>query len=289
MSLRKSINIKNPITVLNGSGDSLQLYYQSIASIPILSHEDELVLTEKYHEHGDLEAAQSLVLAHLRFVAHIARSYKGYGLNMADLIQEGNIGLMKAVKRFDPAHGVRLISFAVHWIRAEMHEYIIKNWRLVKVATTKAQRKLFFNLRKAKSNLGWLTAEETKNVAQDLGVKIEEVTEMERRMASADISFDPSSDDDDEDYFSPASYLHSHDANPAQLIEHDNLLEDHQEQLKDAFLKLDERSRDILKRRWLQEGKPTLHDLADEYAISAERVRQIENNAILKLRKLIAQ
>ncbi len=283
-------NIQSPAAVLNGPGDSLQLYLQSIASIAILSHEEELALAERYHKHGDIEAAQSLVLANLRFVAHIARSYKGYGLNVADLIQEGNIGLMKAVKRFDPSLGVRLISFAVHWIRSEIHEYVIKNWRLVKVATTKAQRKLFFNLRKLKSNLSWLTAEETKNVAKELGVKVSDVTEMEKRMSGMDITFDPSVDDEgNERSFAPSSYLHDDRSNPAQALESHDLLEDHQEKLRNCMLDLDDRSQAIIKRRWLDEDKPTLHDIASEYGVSAERIRQIESSAILKLRQLIIE
>jgi RNA polymerase sigma-32 factor len=227
------------------------------------------------------------VLSHLRFVVHIARGYSGYGLPVGDLIQEGNVGLMKAVKRFDPAQNVRLVSFAVHWIRAEIHEYVLRNWRLVKIATTKAQRKLFFNLRRMKKNLTWLSAEETAAVARDLGVSPSEVTEMEKRLAARDMSFDPTPETDDEETYSPASYLPATDADPAEKVEAAEWEDDSSERLRGAMDRLDERSRDILQRRWMSDDKATLHDLADKYGVSAERIRQIESNALGKLRGMM--
>ena len=232
---------------------------------------------------NDLDAAKRLVLSHLRFVVHVARGYGGYGLPLGDLIQEGNIGLMKAVRRFDPNVGVRLVSFAVHWIRAEIHEFVLRNWRLVRVATTKAQRKLFFNLRKAKKHLGWLSKEEAEAVAADLGVTTREVTEMEKRLSGRDLSFDP--DPEDDENFAPATYLPSPNSDPAQSVERDDEGANDHERLSAALAKLDERSRMILSRRWLAESKATLHELAAEYGVSAERIRQIEANAIGKLKK----
>ena len=232
----------------------------------------------------DLEAARQLVLSHLRFVVHIARGYIGYGLPMGDLVQEGNVGLMKAVKRFDPDVGVRLVSFAVHWIRAEIHEYVLRNWRLVKIATTKAQRKLFFNLRRLKKNLAWLTDAETRAVAQDLGVSPAEVTEMEKRLAARDLSFDPLPDSDDEDSYSPAVYLRAADADPSALVEREEWEDTTADRLGVALEGLDARSRDILKSRWMSGEKATLHELAERYGVSAERIRQLEANAIKKLR-----
>jgi RNA polymerase sigma-32 factor len=228
------------------------------------------------------------VVSHLRFVVHIARGYLGYGLPMSDLIQEGNVGLMKAVKRFDPDVGVRLVTFAVHWIRAEIHEYVLRNWRLVKVATTKAQRKLFFNLRRMKRNLGWLSDTETKAIARDLGVEPREVTEMERRLSARDMSFDPAPDtsDDDESY-SPSLYLTAAGADPSTLVEESEWEDASATRLSEALETLDERSRNILQRRWMTDDKATLHELADEYQVSAERIRQIEANAIRKLRPLV--
>ncbi|MGH8205002.1 MAG: RNA polymerase sigma factor RpoH [Steroidobacteraceae bacterium] len=271
--------------VLAGPVGSLDAYMQTVSSIPVLDRDEEYMLATRYREDDDLDAARQLVLAHLRFVVHIARGYAGYGLPVGDLIQEGNVGLMKAVKRFDPEVGVRLVSFAVHWIRAEIHEFVLRNWRVVKVATTKAQRKLFFNLRKAKKNLGWLSHDETKAVASDLGVKPEEVTEMEKRLASRDLSFDPAPDTDDEDgNFMPAAYLPSPAPDPAAALEADDWEEDSSNRLAAALDTLDERSRDIVQSRWLAEDKSTLHDLAGRYGVSAERIRQIENNAITKLR-----
>ncbi|HLU05503.1 MAG TPA: RNA polymerase sigma factor RpoH [Woeseiaceae bacterium] len=269
---------------LAGPVGSLDAYIQAVGSIPVLTKEDEQALSRRYRDEEDLEAARDLVMAHLRFVVHIAKGYRGYGLPLNDLIQEGNVGLMKAVKRFDPDYGVRLVSFAVHWIRAEIHEYVLRNWRIVKVATTKAQRKLFFNLRKNKKSLAWLSNDETNAVADDLGVSPEEVTEMERRLSSHDAVFDPGPDADDEQMFTPAAYLPSPDSDPAVLMEDMDWHEDATSRMSEALTNLDDRSRRILETRWLAEEKQTLHELADEYGVSAERIRQIENNAIKKLR-----
>jgi RNA polymerase sigma-32 factor len=267
---------------------SVDAYLERVSHIPVLNREEELELTNRLHRDGDLQAARQLVMSHLRFVVHIARGYTGYGLPVSDLIQEGNVGLMKAVKRFDPNVGVRLVSFAVHWIRAEIHEYVLRNWRLVKVATTKAQRKLFFNLRRHKKNLGWLTDAETQAVARELGVEPKEVTEMEKRLSSRDLSFDPAPDADDEDgSYTPAAYLPQPDADPAVLIERDQWDGDVADRVGAALATLDERSQQILKRRWMTDDKATLHDLAAEYGISAERIRQIEATAIKKLRHLV--
>jgi RNA polymerase sigma-32 factor len=269
---------------LAGPVGSLDAYIQAVGSIPVLSKEDEQALSRRFRDEQDLDAARDLVMAHLRFVVHIAKGYLGYGLPLNDLIQEGNVGLMKAVKRFDPDYGVRLVSFAVHWIRAEIHEYVLRNWRIVKVATTKAQRKLFFNLRKNKKSLAWLSNDETNAVADDLGVSPEEVTEMERRLSSHDAVFDPGPDADDEQMFTPAAYLPSPDADPAVLMEDLDWHDDATTRMTEALTNLDDRSRRILETRWLADEKQTLHELADEYGVSAERIRQIENNAIRKLR-----
>jgi len=274
---------------LTGPIGSLDAYFDAIGRIPVLSREEEVALATRFHSENDVEAARQLVLSHLRFVVHIARGYLGYGLPMGDLVQEGNVGLMKAVKRFDPTVGVRLVSFAVHWIRAEIHEYVLRNWRLVKVATTKAQRKLFFNLRKHKRNLGWLTAEETQTVARELGVSAGEVTEMERRLASRDLSFDPAPDaDEEEESYSPSAYLPAHDADPALEVERAEWDDDVSDRVASAMSQLDARSQAILRARWMSEPKATLHDLAAQYGVSAERIRQIEANAIKKLRALVA-
>jgi RNA polymerase sigma-32 factor len=253
-----------------------------------LSKEDEQALAHSLRDDEDLDAARDLVMAHLRFVVHIAKGYTGYGLPLNDLIQEGNVGLMKAVKRFDPEYGLRLVSFAVHWIRAEIHEFVLKNWRIVKVATTKAQRKLFFNLRKKKKTLAWLSDAETKAVAKDLGVKPQEVTEMEKRLHSRDAIFDPTPDLDDERNFTPAAYLPSPDADPAKQVEATDWKDDATTRMTAALNILDDRSRRILEERWLTEDKMTLHQLAAEYGISAERIRQLEVNAIKKLRNAMA-
>ena len=268
--------------MLAGRLGNLDQYIQAAASIPVLTAEEEYELATRFRKENDLDAARKLVLSHLRFVIHIARGYAGYGLQFGDLIQEGNIGLMKAVKRFDPEVGVRLVSFAVHWIRAEIHEFVLRNWRLVKVATTKAQRKLFFNLRKAKNHLGWLTKDETEAVARDLGVTPREVTEMEQRLAGYDLSFDPDPSDD-EDY-APVAYLPAPGSDPALAVESDDWQSDSHERLGRALDALDPRSRDILARRWLSDDKATLHELAAEYQVSAERIRQIEANALKKLK-----
>jgi RNA polymerase sigma-32 factor len=273
---------------LTGAIGSFDAYADAVSRVPVLSREDELVLANRFRSENDLEAARQLVLSHLRFVLHIARGYAGYGLPMGDIVQEGNVGLMKAVKRFDPAVGVRLVSFAVHWIRAEIHEYVLRNWRLVKVATTKAQRKLFFNLRKYKRNLGWLTAEETKAVARDLGVTEQDVTEMERRLYSRDVSYDPAPDtDDEEEVYSPAAYLPAADADPAVAVERAEWDDDVTDKVAVAMSQLDARSQAILRARWMDEPKATLHDLADQFGVSAERIRQIEANAIKKLKKMV--
>ncbi len=268
--------------VLAGPLGSLDHYIQTVNATPVLSAEQEQVLARRLRDDGDLDAARELIVAHLRFVVHIARGYMGYGLPLGDLVQEGNVGLMKAVKRFDPDVGVRLVSFAVHWIRAEIHEFVIRNWRLVKVATTKAQRKLFFNLRKSRKHLGWLSQEETEAVAADLGVSAREVTEMEKRLSGSDVTFDANPSDEDD--YAPVAYLPSPDADPAQAIEAADWEADQHERLSAALDSLDERSRNIVMRRWLAEGKSTLHELADEYGVSAERIRQIEAAAIRKLK-----
>ena len=273
--------------VFAGPIGSLDSYIDRVSQIPVLSREDEVALAVRFRSDGDLDAARQLVLSHLRFVVHIARGYLGYGLPMGDLVQEGNVGLMKAVKRFDPNVGVRLVSFAVHWIRAEIHEYVLRNWRLVKVATTKSQRKLFFNLRKMKKNLTWLSEAETQAVARDLGVEASDVREMEQRMSARDMSFDPVPEADEEEAYSPAMYLPASNADPAVEVEREEWEEDSTDRLSAALGRLDERSRDILKRRWMTDDKATLHELADEYGISAERVRQVEVNAINKLKGLM--
>lgn len=271
-----------PIQQLVPGGD-LSAYIQSVGSIPVLSPERERELAEDLFYHGNVEAARQLVMSHLRFVVHIAKSYKGYGLAQADLIQEGNVGLMKAVKRFDPEKGVRLVSFAVHWIKAEIHEYVLRNWRIVKIATTKAQRKLFFNLRSAKKELAWLSNDEVHAVAADLGVDVAEVRRMEGRLSSVDVGFDADSDDE-RGPVAPVHYLEDHTADPALLLESDNLEESNHQNLSLALSDLDERSRDILQSRWLGDTKATLHDLADRYGVSAERIRQLEQAAMKKLR-----
>jgi len=273
---------------LAGPLGSLDAYLERVSRIPVLSREEERKLAERFRNEEDLAAARQLVLSHLRFVVHIARGYSGYGLPIGDLVQEGNVGLMKAVKRFDPSLNVRLVSFAVHWIRAEIHEYVLRNWRLVKIATTKAQRKLFFNLRRMKKNLTWLSAEETAAVARELGVTESEVTEMEKRLAARDMSFDPTPESDEEEVYSPAAYLPSPDADPALQVEEAESEEDESDRLRGAMDRLDERSRDIVQRRWMVDDKATLHELADKYGVSAERIRQIESSALGKLRGLMA-
>ena len=270
---------------------NLSAYTSLVHKTPVLTAEEEYELATRLQQDGDLEAAQRLVLSHLRFVARIAKGYSGYGLPVADLIQEGNIGLMKAVKRFDPEKGVRLVSFAVHWIRAEIHEYVIRNWRIVKIATTKAQRKLFFNLRSAKKRLGWLNQAEVEAVAEDLGVTPGNVLDMERRLAQPDTSFDLPTDVDDDDHnFSPSAYISGPDnSDPSLLLEHDDFSNHQHQKLTNALANLDERSRDIVSQRWLNDDKKaTLHNLADQYHVSAERIRQIESNAMKKLKTFMA-
>ena len=269
---------------------SLDAYIGAVHRIPVLSVEDEQALARRFLGQQDLDAARELVHSHLRFVVHVARGYNGYGLPLGDLIQEGNIGLMKAVKRFDPDQGVRLVSFAVHWIRAEMHEFILKNWRIVKVATTKAQRKLFFNLRRSKKRLGWMNAEEVRVIARDLNVSEREVVEMESRLSGRDIGFDaPSDEDDDHAPPSPAAYLRTHDEEPSQIYEREDEEDSKLALLREGLGELDDRSRDIVMRRWLDDdNKVTLQELADEYGVSAERIRQVEANALKKMRALFA-
>ena len=283
-----ALAMTNHDLALAGPVGSLDAYIQAVGSIAVLSKEDEQTLATRFRDEEDLDAARELVMAHLRFVVHIAKGYTGYGLPLNDLIQEGNVGLMKAVKRFDPAYDVRLVSFAVHWIRAEIHEFVLKNWRIVKVATTKAQRKLFFNLRRKKKTLAWLSAAETKAVADDLGVSAKEVTEMEKRLHSRDAIFDPTPDLDDERNFTPAAYLPAPDSDPAKQVETADFNHDATTRMTAALNILDDRARRIIEARWLTESKMTLHQLADEYGISAERIRQLEANAIKKLRNAMA-
>lgn len=271
------------LTVPTGSS-SLEAYIHSVTSISMLDAEAEYELAKRLQETGDLQAAKQLIMSHLRFVVHVAKGYSGYGLPQADLIQEGNIGLMKAVKRFDPDVGVRLVSFAVHWIKAEIHEYVLKNWRIVKVATTKAQRKLFFNIRKAKTRLGWFSDEEVTMVAENLGVSKADVTEMESRMAAQDPAFDLTNDQDDEHDFAPVHYLEDHSSDLAENIENDNWESNANGRLLSAIKTLDERSQHILRARWLDDDKVTLQELADTYQVSAERIRQLEKNAMNKLK-----
>ena len=281
MSTGKNLQVIDPIT----PGRDLTAYIASVNSIAVLTPEHELELAKQYYYDDDVDAARQLVMAHLRFVVHMAKTYSGYGLSQADLIQEGNVGLMKAVKRFNPEVGVRLVSFAVHWIKAEMHEYILKNWRIVKVATTKAQRKLFFNLRSQKTGTHWLTEAETLAIAEDLGVDPAEVTRMESRLSGRDVAFDMPVDADEESAWqAPQQYLEDQSMDPAMVVESADYVAHEENQLSEALSSLDARSRDIVARRWLSEPKATLHELADEYGVSAERIRQLESNAMKKLR-----
>jgi RNA polymerase sigma-32 factor len=270
-----------------GTG-SLDAYIQEVNKIPVLTLEVEQELSRQFRDKDDLESARRMVLAHLRFVVHVAKGYTGYGLALGDLIQEGNIGLMKAVKRFDPDHGVRLVSFAVHWIRAEMHEFILRNWRIVKVATTKAQRKLFFNLRKSKKRLGWLSHAEVLAVAKDLGVKPEVVLEMESRLSGQDVGFDlPPNADDESPYVAPVAFLESKSRDPLTETESEDLTSHNNTLLYAGLDQLDERTQDIIRSRWLQDTKMTLQELANIYGVSAERIRQLEANALRKMRASI--
>lgn len=278
-------------THLSVSTANVDSYISSAYQIPVLDIEQERALAVRLHENNDLDAARTLILHHLRFVVQVARGYNGYGLPIADLIQEGNVGLMKAVKKFDPNKGVRLVSFAVHWVRAEIHEYVLRNWRIVKIATTKAQRKLFFNLRSKKKRLAWLNQAEVEKVAEELGVKAKEVLEMEKRLSSPDMGFDLPDHADEEDSaasYAPAAYLSEDSDSPENIAEENDWQAHQNSQLKIALKELDGRSRDIIARRWLAEKKTTLQDLAKEYEISAERIRQLENNAIKKLKQAIA-
>jgi RNA polymerase sigma-32 factor len=281
--------VPSHLMVPAGTG-SLGAYIQEVNRVPMLTLEEERELAYRYQEEGDLDAARRLVLAHLRFVVHVAKGYGGYGLQLGDLIQEGNIGLMKAVKRFDPAREVRLVSFAVHWIRAEMHEFILRNWRIVKVATTKAQRKLFFNLRKSKKRLGWLNLKEVNVVARDLGVKPEVVLEMESRLSGQDVGFDLSADSDDDDrpYVAPSAFLVSNSDSPEDELEASDMKSHQNGLLYQGLDELDERSQDIIRSRWLTDTKSTLQKLADRYGVSAERIRQLEVNAMNKMRASIS-
>jgi len=284
MMTGKSLQIAGPSV----PGRDLSAYITSVNSIAVLTAEQERELAERYFHEEDLEAARQLVLAHLRFVVHLARSYSGYGLSQSDLIQEGNVGLMKAVKRFNPDMGVRLVSFAVHWIKAEIHEFILRNWRIVKIATTKAQRKLFFNLRSSKKSLGWLNNDEAQAMADDLGVDTVVVRQMEGRMASYDMAFDADADADDEEaYLAPAYFLEDNNSDMARNIEETEWEESQTQSLHLAMSQLDERSRDIINSRWLADEKATLHDLAAKYNVSAERIRQLEQNAMNKVKGAI--
>ena len=270
---------------LNSPGKDIESYLASVHSIPILTKEQEQELALKLYEEDDLDAARQLVIHHLRFVVHIARSYQGYGLPLADIIQEGNVGLMKAVDKYDPHRGVKVVSFAVHWIKAEIHEYILKNWRLVKIATTKAQRKLFFNLRSKKKTLEWLTKEEAEKIAADLNVEVKDVLHMENRLSSNDASFDAqSSTDDDDEIMSPSQYLEDKRYDPELIVANSEAEQLNHNDLLEALKMLDDRSKDILQRRYLSDQKATLHELADEYDVSAEIIRQIENGALKKLK-----
>jgi RNA polymerase sigma-32 factor len=270
------------------SVDNLDTYIRQVNSFPMLSADQERELAVQFNDNNDLKAAQQLIMSNLRFVVSIARGYMGYGLPFNDLIQEGNIGLMKAVKRFSPDHEVRLISYAVHWIKAEIHEFVLRNWRIVKVATTKAQRKLFFKLRSSKKRLGWFSQEEVNDVADKLGVKPETVLEMESRLNAHDLAYDNPLDDDDDNHFAPAGYLSDMRADPAQQLEADDWSSQHENTMMSSLNNLDDRSRTIIQRRWLDDDKATLHELAEEYQVSAERIRQLENNALKKLRGAFA-
>ncbi len=267
-------------------GANLESYLQNVNSIPLLSAEREAELADKLFHQGDVDAARQLVLSHLRFVAYVARSFSGYGLSEADLIQEGNVGLMKAVKRFNPEFKVRLVSFAVHWIKAEIHEFILKNWRIVKIATTKSQRKLFFNLRSAKKRLGWMNEQEVSDIAETLGVDPQTVRLMEGRLAARDASFDL--DDDDDDSTAPVQYLTDSSHDPAEIVEFEDLNNYEHQRLMSAYEGLDARAKEIISSRWLSEKKMTLHQLAEHFSISAERVRQLEQNALKKLRQVLS-
>ena len=286
--MTKELALKNDLALMGPMG-SLEAYIGIVNQSPVLSREEERELAYRFQSEKDLDAARKLIVSQLRFVVHIARTYSGYGLPLADLIQEGNIGLMKAVKKFDPDRGTRLVTYAVHWIRSEIHEFVFNNWKIVKVATTKAQRKLFFKLRNAKKSIGWLTNDEKKLIAKDLGVKPKDVATMEQRFASVDMSYDLGNTDSDEDYVSPAGFLPSPDSDPSSIVENDNWLQGKKEQLSTALEGLDNRSKEILMSRWLTDEKVTLKELAKQYQVSIERIRQIEEAAIQELRERLTQ
>ena len=286
--MTKELALKNDLALMGPMG-SLEAYIGIVNQSPVLSREEERELAYRFQNENDLDAARKLIVSQLRFVVHIARTYSGYGLPLADLIQEGNIGLMKAVKKFDPDRGTRLVTYAVHWIRSEIHEFVFNNWKIVKVATTKAQRKLFFKLRNAKKSIGWLTNNEKKLIAKDLGVKPKDVATMEQRFASVDMSYDLGNTDSDEDYVSPAGFLPSPDSDPSSIVENDNWLQGKKEQLSTALEGLDNRSKEILMSRWLTDEKVTLKELAKQYQVSIERIRQIEEAAIQELREHLTQ
>jgi len=286
--MTKELALKNELALMGPMG-SLEAYISIVNQTPVLSREEERELAYQFQNENDLDAARKLIVSQLRFVVHIARTYSGYGLPLADLIQEGNIGLMKAVKKFNPDRGTRLVTYAVHWIRSEIHEFVFNNWKIVKVATTKAQRKLFFKLRNAKKSIGWLTNDEKKLIAKDLGVKPTDVATMEQRFASVDMPYDLGHTDSDEDFISPAGFLPSPDSDPSSIVENDNWLQGKKEQLSSALECLDERSKEILMRRWLTDEKVTLKELAKQYQVSIERIRQIEESAIQELREHLTE
>ena len=286
--MAKELALKNELALMGPMG-SLEAYISIVNQTPVLSREEERELAYRFQNENDLDAARKLILSQLRFVVHIARTYSGYGLPLADLIQEGNIGLMKAVKKFNPDRGTRLVTYAVHWIRSEIHEFVFNNWKIVKVATTKAQRKLFFKLRNAKKSIGWLTNDEKKLIAKDLGVKPTDVATMEQRFASVDMPYDLGHTDSDEDYISPAGFLPSPDSDPSSIVENDNWLQGKKEQLSSALEGLDKRSKEILISRWLTDEKVTLKELAKQYQVSIERIRQIEEEAIQELREHLTE
>jgi RNA polymerase sigma-32 factor len=286
--MSKELALKNELALMGPMG-SLEAYIGIVNQTPVLSREEERDLAYRFQNENDLDAARKLILSQLRFVVHIARTYSGYGLPLADLIQEGNIGLMKAVKKFNPDRGTRLVTYAVHWIRSEIHEFVFNNWKIVKVATTKAQRKLFFKLRNAKKTIGWLTNDEKNLIAKDLGVKPTDVATMEQRFASVDMPYDLGHTDSDEDYISPAGFLPSPDSDPSSIVENDNWLQGKKEQLSSALEGLDKRSKEILMSRWLTDEKVTLKELAKQYQVSIERIRQIEEDAIQELREHLTE
>ena len=286
--MAKELALKNELALMGPMG-SLEAYISIVNQTPVLSREEERELAYRFQNENDLDAARKLILSQLRFVVHIARTYSGYGLPLADLIQEGNICLMKAVKKFNPDRGTRLVTYAVHWIRSEIHEFVFNNWKIVKVATTKAQRKLFFKLRNAKKSIGWLTNDEKKLIAKDLGVKPTDVATMEQRFASVDMPYDLGHTDSDEDYISPAGFLPSPDSDPSSIVENDNWLQGKKEQLSSALEGLDKRSKEILMSRWLTDEKVTLKELAKQYQVSIERIRQIEEEAIQELREHLTE